>query len=341
MEKCIFVGYPEGYKSWRFYNPQTRKFLICEQAEFNERCYPALGLKLGPQLASPNLPSSSVEGVLADSSQGPEFNTVPAADNHLFHQNRLPDDDLTNQAPKLSPPSVPDPLTSSPPTSPSPERPPIPRNTQRHFKPPLAPLSARPGYVTRRSDSFARPAPSHQPILATSNSADTSPELSSSESEPESDELNLGPGEFAQVASPSEPDPRTFRQAIERWDGQQWLEASKEEIENQMRNLTWDLVKAPQGTIVIGSGWVFRIKRKADGSVERYKARLVAKGYSQRPGFDFFETFAPTFRSASLRLILALCAKHKLNMRSVDISHAFLNGHLEETVYMHQPEGFE
>ena len=176
---------------------------------------------------------------------------------------------------------------------------------------------------------------------ATTVSPDASPDLSSSESEPESDELNLGPGEFAHVASPSEPDPRSFQQAMERWDGQQWLEASKEEIENQMRNHTWDLVKAPQGAIVIGSGWEFRVKRKADGSVERYKARLVAKGYSQRPGFDFFETFAPTFRSASLRLILALCTKHKLHMRSVDISHAFLNGELEETVYMRQPEGFE
>ena len=97
------------------------------------------------------------------------------------------------------------------------------------------------------------------------------------------------------------------------------MDASKEEIENHMRNRTWDLVKAPEGAIVIGSGWVFRVKRKSDGSVERYKARFVAKGYSQRPGYDFFETFAPTFRFASLRLILALCAQHNLQMHLLDI----------------------
>ena len=119
------------------------------------------------------------------------------------------------------------------------------------------------------------------------------------------------------------------------------MDASREEIENHIRNNTWDLVKAPQGAIVIGSGWVFRVKRKSDGSIERYKARFVAKGYSQRPGYDFCETFAPRFCSASLRLILALCAQENLHMRSVDISHAFLNGELTETVYMRQPEGFE
>src|SRR5262249_6460758 len=101
------------------------------------------------------------------------------------------------------------------------------------------------------------------------------------------------------------------------------------------------LVKCPKGAIVVGSGWVYRIKRKSDGSIERYKARLVAKGFTQRPGFDFFETFSPTFRMASLRLILALCAQHNLKMHSVDISHAFLNGDLQETVYMRQPEGYE
>jgi hypothetical protein len=82
------------------------------------------------------------------------------------------------------------------------------------------------------------------------------------------------------------------------------------------------------------------VKRHADGSIERYKARLVAKGYSQRPGFDYTEVFAPTFRQSSLRLILALSAIEDLELRSVDISSAFLNGDLDEEIYMKQPEGF-
>ena len=83
------------------------------------------------------------------------------------------------------------------------------------------------------------------------------------------------------------------------------------------------------------------MKHNTDGSVERYKARLVAKGFSQRPGFDYFETFAPTAKFAAIRAILALSALEDFHLRSVDISHAFINGDLDTVVYMEQPEGFE
>ena len=84
-----------------------------------------------------------------------------------------------------------------------------------------------------------------------------------------------------------------------------------------------------------------KVKHNADGSLDRYKSRLVAKGYSQRPGFDFKETFAPTVRYSTIRIVLALAALEDLELRSVDISHAYLNGTLEEEIYMTQPEGFE
>ena len=86
---------------------------------------------------------------------------------------------------------------------------------------------------------------------------------------------------------------------------------------------------------------VHEIKHNADGSLDRYKARLVAKGYSQCPGFDFKETFAPTVRYSTIRIVLALAALEDLELHSVDISHAYLNGTLEEEIYMTQPEGFE
>ena len=108
-------------------------------------------------------------------------------------------------------------------------------------------------------------------------------------------------------------------------------------------NGTWEYVELPPGAKVVDSKWVFIIKHKSDGSIERYKGQVVAKGFSQRPGFEYTEdaTFSPTYRPASLCLILALAAKHKLHLRTVDISHAFLLGNpLKEEIYMRQPSGF-
>ena len=84
-----------------------------------------------------------------------------------------------------------------------------------------------------------------------------------------------------------------------------------------------------------------KVMRNADGSLDRYKARLVAKGYSQRSGFDFKETFASTVCYSTLCAILAISALEDLEHHSLDISHAYLNGTLEEEIYMQQPEGFE
>ena len=120
-----------------------------------------------------------------------------------------------------------------------------------------------------------------------------------------------------------------------------WLKAAQDEIQSLVENGTFELVQLPPGRRAIGSRWVFRVKRNADGSIERYKGRLVAKGFSQRPGFDYNETFAPTPKWASIRAILALAALENLELESVDISSAYLNGELKEEVYMRQPEGFE
>ena len=122
---------------------------------------------------------------------------------------------------------------------------------------------------------------------------------------------------------------------------ERWLKAAQDEIQSLVENGTFQLVKLPPGRKAIGSRWVFRVKRNADGSIERYKGRLVAKGFSQRPGFDYNETFAPTPKWASIQAILALAALEDLELKSVDISSAYLNCKLKEEVYMKQPEGFE
>jgi hypothetical protein len=107
-----------------------------------------------------------------------------------------------------------------------------------------------------------------------------------------------------------------------------------------VENGTWEVVDLPPGQMPIGSGWVFKVKHNQDGSIECFKARLVAKGYSQHPGLDYNESFAPTFRPATLRIIMALAAVEDLELRFVDITSAFTNGDLDEEIYMKQPEGF-
>ena len=106
------------------------------------------------------------------------------------------------------------------------------------------------------------------------------------------------------------------------------------------QNDVWDLVELPPGRKLVGSKWVFKKKVGADGKVERFKARLVAQGFTQKYGDDYDETFCPVVRLESLRMMLALAVQHDLELHQVVVTTAFLNGTLEEEVFMKQPEGF-
>lgn len=103
---------------------------------------------------------------------------------------------------------------------------------------------------------------------------------------------------------------------------------------------TWDLVMPPSTTNIVGCKWVFRIKRKPDGTIECYKARLVAKGFHQRHGIDFQETFSPVVKPATIRTILSLALFVNWPLCQLDVSNAFLHGTLSSPVYMTQPQGF-
>mgnify|MGYP004610905809 CR=1 FL=1 len=91
-----------------------------------------------------------------------------------------------------------------------------------------------------------------------------------------------------------------------------WVKAMDEEIRMIEKNKTWKLVDKPQNKEIIGLKWVYKVKYNEDGSIQKYKARLVAKGYSQQPGVDFNETFAPVVRMETIRTVLALAAQLKL-----------------------------
>jgi hypothetical protein len=106
------------------------------------------------------------------------------------------------------------------------------------------------------------------------------------------------------------------------------------------KNKVWELVSLPNNRKPIGCKWIFKMKLNAAGQVEQYKARLVAKGYTQREGVDFMETFSPVAKFTYIRIISALTLYYDLELQQMDVKTAFLHGHLEEEIYMLQPEGF-
>ena len=108
-----------------------------------------------------------------------------------------------------------------------------------------------------------------------------------------------------------------------------------------MDNKTWRLVPPVKGRNVIECKWVYKIKRKSDGTIDRYKARLVAKGFKQRYGVDYEDTFSFVVKAATIRLILSIAISRNWCMRQLDVKNAFLHGVLEEEVFMRQPPGYE
>ena len=114
----------------------------------------------------------------------------------------------------------------------------------------------------------------------------------------------------------------------------------EEEIHVIEKNKTWELVEKPKDKDIIGVKWIFKTKFNSDGSIQRNKARLVAKGYSQQPGVDFNETFAPVARLDTIRSLIALAAHKGWFLYQLDVKSTFLNGVLNEEVCIEQPQGF-
>jgi len=324
MEKCIFIGYPEGYKGWKFYNPLTKKVIISERADFDERCFP--GLKTANMPSEPFLPYPS--SPLVD--EPPPIPSVAA----------LP----APPPPPLSPPAPVQNLGGDDNSDSDPE---LPKSPPR--RPPRSPNRPvpTPPLALRRPRREIRPPPDWRIPLAraqTPPASATSPSSSEDSSDPEFDDYGevqfvIEVEESANVAAGTEP--HSIHELKNRTDGHLWMDAATQEINGHLQNGTWEIVKLPPGKKAIGSSFVFLLKHKSDGSIDRYKARLVANGNTQIYEVDFKEVFSPTYRQAAIRLILSIAALEDLELRSVDISQAFIHGDLEEEIYMRQPPGFQ
>ncbi|CAL2256677.1 unnamed protein product [Prunus armeniaca] len=135
-------------------------------------------------------------------------------------------------------------------------------------------------------------------------------------------------------------DPLFFNEAINSPEVLKGKEAMESELDSMENNQVWDLVELPEGVKPIGCKWVFKTKKDSMGNIERFKARLVAKGFTQKEGIDYSETFSPVSTKDAFRIIMALTAQYDLFLHQMDVKTAFLNGRLDEEIYMVQPEGF-
>ncbi|KAI9157593.1 hypothetical protein LWI28_024839 [Acer negundo] len=152
-------------------------------------------------------------------------------------------------------------------------------------------------------------------------------------------ERYIGLGESVENL-PDDDDPYTYKEAMEDVDSRHWQKAMQSEIESMFDNKVWSLVDLPKGIKPIGCKWVYKRKRGMDGKVETFKARLVVKGYTQKQGIDYEETFSPVAMLKSIRILLSIAASLDLEIWQMDVKTAFLNGSLDESIYMMQPEGF-
>jgi hypothetical protein len=322
MEKCIFIGYPQRYKAWKFYKPETKKVIISERADFDEQFFMNKRHSL-PQLPPPH-PVSLVE-------PSPPFVQLPDT-----FDDALADSDLSQQPVHGGDRSV---TSELPPAHP--ESPPA-----RHESPPIALSVPHCSYLILSTCLYSTNTCSHgqtSPFSPTTSKAtqrgvvdrtvDSSSVCYRQIQEPTSviassdeDDASNDPLDCLHTHTTSITEPTSYRQSQQSPDRESWHKACEEEMEAHQVNGTWEVVKLPAGKRAIGSRWFLKVKYNADGSLERYKARLVTKGYSQRPSFDFKETYAPTVRYATICTILAIAALEDLELHSVDISHAYLNG---------------
>jgi hypothetical protein len=135
----------------------------------------------------------------------------------------------------------------------------------------------------------------------------------------------------------SDAEPSIYVEAVVQ---QVWKDAMIEEYQSIMINDVWEVVPRPEGKSMVTSKWIYKIKHAADGSIEKFKARFVARGFSQKEGIDYDETFTPVARYTSIRTIISLAAVLGWRLHEMGVKTAFLNGIIEEEVYIEQPEGF-
>ncbi|KAJ4760135.1 hypothetical protein LUZ62_070510 [Rhynchospora pubera] len=345
--KCVFIGYSTTQKGYRCLHIPTNKIYVSRHVQFDELSFP---FKTSP---------SQIDSV--DHYGSPQNQSIPLS---VFRSMVVQDFPESNQ-------HIHEPVSAScagsivaPTTQPiiTPAHPPVhiasPQvSAQLDTSPARHVFNETDRTPTRVSSSdHTYPgnlptAPNSEPLISqpdNNHTASISDPLPSISHQPSSTHQMITRTrdntrkprhfpDFVAHLTTTDHEPRTFTQANTHTE---WRQAMSAEIDALAANNTWILVPPPSNQTIIGCKWVYRIKRRSDGTIDRYKARLVAKGYNQQEGVDYFDTFSPVVRPTTIRVVLSLAVSKKWPIRQLDVNNAFLHGDLAEQVFMSQSPGF-
>ena len=312
--EAIFIGYPDGTKGYKVYDIAKNRFMISRDVTFFEDKFPYSE-------------RSKQDGVrqLSDTIIREENEEIEKQDDEEIER---PEENIERQNDEVR------------------ERSLEPENTTNNRGNEETEVSAE--IITNHLQSMSQENVEQVGEVQTQSSSKTYEDLFMENVK------NLGPTrqrriprKFSDDACPaidsltSEIDePSGIEDALNSEHSRYWKDAMISEYSSLIENETWELVPPGENQNVVGSRWVYKIKRNEDGSVDRFKARLVAQGYTQTKGTDYEEVFSPVAKHTSLRTFLALANEHDLEIHQMDVKTAFLNGELDYDIYMSQPEGF-
>ncbi|KAJ9561493.1 hypothetical protein OSB04_006653 [Centaurea solstitialis] len=366
-DESIFIGYSHNSKAYRVFNKPTRTILESSNVDFSETetysvASPSNINALLPELSTaPPSTDSSTNSFALDFIDLTDYD-LPTLTAIFKHFNKLSDSRVSGLPPETSSAASPEPVreqTPHPVLAPIPEEAPLP-----------SPSSAQRTYAQVVRDPRLEAAPqtnleersssgNQREVFAVQDENDASNNQQAYVTLPHSRKWTRDHPPSQIIGSPSQPvktrssknvenlilfggflsdfEPTDFSQALTDPDS---VLAMQEELAEFERNKVWRLVTRPWGRSIISLKWIFRNKKDENDLIIRNKARLVAKGYRQQEGIDYDETFAPVARIKTIRIFLAYAAHKNMTVYQMDVKCAFLNGVLQEEVYVEQPEGF-
>jgi histone deacetylase 1/2 len=369
-KRCAFLGYNNMHKGYKCLDISSGRVYISQDAIFDEVVFPFselhenAGAQLRKEVELLSVLFYSSRGTMVhnlsvincfnmsatppDSStdQNPEQNTVPEAIFHVVSQEPTDAHFEADPPAPSDPPVVPSSSGSAPRTpgatsltaavsAPGSTSPPPPRA-------PASTAAASPSGSLMATGSGAVPSPTTQaaPIAEpTASPASSDPPLPCTRAQDGIRKPKVYTyGTVRYGLSAVFVEPCTVAEAMSNIN---WKKAMDVEYMALMKNKTWHLVPPEQGRNIIDCKWVYKVKRKADGSIDRYKAHLVAKGFKQRYGIDYEDTFSPVVKAATIRLVLSIAVSSGWNLCQLDVQNVFLHGYLEEEVFLRQPPRYE